>query len=174
MGSYWSPEKFSAMRPYYHCITPLYILISVIAFMCGARHIRLILSQVEQNKAMRIINGVPPRTNLDNFYIENIILTVKHIYDYNIGLFMYKYVNKMTPDVFDNFFSSTSDIHQHDTRNATMKLHYITFRGTTRGLKTFKFCGPRIWNFIIKYINPNCPISSFKTNSCQRITLKKP
>ena len=46
---------------------------------------------------------------------------------------MYKYVNKMTPDVFDNFFSCISDIHQYDTRNAAMKLLYITFRGTTRG-----------------------------------------
>ena len=82
---------------------------------------------VLQNKAMRIINGVPPRTNMDNFYIENNILTVKLIYNYSIGLFMYKYINKMTPDVFDNFFSSISDIHQYETRNATMELLYITF-----------------------------------------------
>ena len=88
---------------------------------------------------MRIINGVPPRTNMDNFYIENNILTVEHIYNYNIGLFMYKYVNKITPDVFDNFSSSVSDIHQYETRNATMKLLYTTFRGTTRGQKTFKY-----------------------------------
>ena len=33
----------------------------------------------------------------------------------------------MASDVFDNFFSSISDILQHDTRNATMKLLYITF-----------------------------------------------
>ena len=52
---------------------------------------------------------------------------MKHIYSYNIGLFMYKYVNNMTPDVFDNFFSNISDIHQHNTRNATQKLSYITF-----------------------------------------------
>ena len=122
---------------------------------------------VLQNKAMRIINGVPPRTNVDKFYIENNILTVKYIYNYNIGLFMYEYVSKMTPDVFDKFFSSIFDIHQHDTRNATMKLLYITFRGTTRGQKTFKYCGPRIWNFIIKNINPNCPITSFKIHSRQ-------
>ena len=62
---------------------------------------------------------------MHNFYIENNILTVKHIYNYNIGLFMYKYVNKMTPDVFDNFFSSISDIHQYETRNATMKLRFV-------------------------------------------------
>ena len=59
---------------------------------------------VLQNKAMRKISGVPPRKNIDQFYIENNILIVKHIYSYNIGLFMYEYVNNMTPDVFDNFF----------------------------------------------------------------------
>ena len=60
---------------------------------------------VLQNKAIRIISGVPPRTNIDKFYVENNILIVKHIYIYNIGLFMYKYVNNMTADVFDNPFS---------------------------------------------------------------------
>ena len=44
---------------------------------------------VLQNKAMWIINGVPPRTNMDNFYIETNILTVKHIFNYHIGLFMF-------------------------------------------------------------------------------------
>ena len=76
---------------------------------------------------------------------------------------MYKYVNKMTPDVFDNFFRNISDIHQHNTRNATQK----TYRDTTRGQKTFSYCGPHIWNFIIKNINPNCAIGSFKKMSRQ-------
>ena len=48
---------------------------------------------VLQNKAMRIISGVPPITNIDKFCIENNILIVKHIYSYNIGFFMYKCVN---------------------------------------------------------------------------------
>ena len=87
---------------------------------------------------MRIINDVPSRTNTDKFYIENNILTVKHIFNYNIGLFMFKYVNNMTPDVFDNLFRNVSDIHQHITRNATQNLLYVTFRGTTRGQQAFK------------------------------------
>ena len=70
---------------------------------------------VLQNKAMRIISGVPPRTNIDKFYIDNNVLIVKHIYNYNIALFMYEYVNNMTPDVFDNLLSNISDIHQHNT-----------------------------------------------------------
>ena len=32
---------------------------------------------------------------------------------------MYKYLNNMTPDVFENFFSNICDIDQHDTRNVT-------------------------------------------------------
>ena len=58
---------------------------------------------VLQNKAMRIISGVPPKTNMDRFYLEMSILTVKHIYNYNIGLFVHEYVNNMIPDEFDNF-----------------------------------------------------------------------
>ena len=46
---------------------------------------------------------------------------------------MFKYINNMTPDVFDNFFRNVSDIHQHNTRNATQNLLYVIFRGTTRG-----------------------------------------
>ena len=122
---------------------------------------------VLQNKAMRIISGVPTGTNMDKFYIDNNIWIVKHIYSYNIGFFMYKYVNNVTPDVFDNFFSHISDTHQHNTRNATQEIVYITFHGTTRGQKNFAYCGPRVWNFIIKNIDPNCPIGSFKRTSRQ-------
>ena len=153
------------MRPCSHCITAMYTLIYLhycIHVWGKTYNTHLNDLVVLQNKAMRIISGEPPRTNMDNFYIDMNILTVKNIYNYNIGLFMYKYVNSKTPDVFNNFFSNISDIHQHDTRNATQKQIYVTFHGTTRGQKTFSYCGPHIWNFIIKNISPNCAIGSFK------------
>ena len=114
---------------------------------------------------MRIISGIPPRTNMDRFYVEMSILTVEYIYNYNIGLFTYEYVKRMTPDLFDNFFRNISDTHQHNTKNATQKQFYITYLGTTKGQKTFSYCGPHIWNFIIKNINPNSAIGSFKNVS---------
>ena len=46
---------------------------------------------------------------------------------------MDEYVHNMIPDVFDDFFSNISDIHQHKTRNDAQKIFHITFRGTTRG-----------------------------------------
>ena len=65
-------------------------------------------------------------SNMDRFYSEMSILTVKRIDNYNIGLFVYKYVNKMTSGVFDNFFRNISDRHQYNSRNATHKQFYTT------------------------------------------------
>ena len=51
---------------------------------------------------MGVIGGVSPTTEMDNFYIDDHILIVKQIYSYNMGLFVYSYVNNLTPDIFDN------------------------------------------------------------------------
>ena len=59
---------------------------------------------VLQNKIIRIINGVPPRTNVKRLYVTMGILSLKCIYNYAIGIFVYKYVNNMLPDLFVNFF----------------------------------------------------------------------
>ena len=41
-----------------------------------------------QNKAVRLIAGVTPRTNTDPFYFELHIMPLKSLYMYAIGLFM--------------------------------------------------------------------------------------
>ena len=53
-------------------------------------------------------------------------------------------------------------IYQHNTITATQNLLYITFRGTTRGQQTFKYCGPHILNFIIKHINQTVQLAHLK------------
>ena len=65
---------------------------------------------VLQNKIIRIINGVPPRTNVERLYVTMGILSLKRIYNYAIGLFMYKYVNNMLPELFVDFFSNVTYI----------------------------------------------------------------
>ena len=111
-----------------------------------------------QNKAMLIISGVPPRTYMDKCYIDDNILIVKHIYSYNIGLFMYKYVNNTTADEFNKVVLAILllciSIIQYMPLN-------ITFLGTTEGenLHTLWSC---VWNFILVNIDTNCAIGSFK------------
>ena len=49
------------------------------------KHLKHVL--VLQNKAVRIIAGVPPRTSADNFYLELDILPFKNIFVHAIGIF---------------------------------------------------------------------------------------
>ena len=116
-----------------------------------------------KKKAVRIIGGVPSRTNMAKFYIDMNILNGNYIYNYNIGSFVYRYVNNRPPDVFNKFFTNISDIHEHNTRNVTQRQIYITFYGTTRGQKTAATV-VSIFGIALSKIQ-FCVIGSFK-NDC--------
>ena len=92
--------------------------------------------RVLQNKIIRIINGVPPRTNTDYLYSQQSILSVNPLYFYNIGIFMYKYSTSMLPGIFNNFFHKIEDSHSYCTRQSTAKHLYVNFRSTTRGQRS--------------------------------------
>ena len=121
-----------------------------------------------QNKAIRIMNCIPPRTNVDNLYMMHNILSVKRLYSYNVGLFMYKYSNQLLPDVFNNLFSKHADV--HDTRNAPTQHVYVCYQETTGGQKTLSYCGARIWNYILDNVDSKCTIGSLKKRT-QRLFL---
>ena len=55
---------------------------------------------VLQNKAIRIVH----RTNADKLYFDQNILSLKRLYSYNTGIFMYKFSKNMLPELFDNCF----------------------------------------------------------------------
>ena len=78
------------------------------------KHVKHVL--VLQNKAVRVIACAPPRTNVDNLYLELDILPVKTVSVYTIGIFMYEYINWMLPERFLYMFASISDVHDYDTR----------------------------------------------------------
>ena len=59
---------------------------------------------VLQNKAVRIVNGVPPRTNAQKLCFDSNILTLKRPYNYNISIFMYRFSKNMLPELFEIFF----------------------------------------------------------------------
>ena len=67
-------------------------------------------------------------------------LSVKRLYSYNVGVFMYKYSNQLLPVVFDNRFSKLTDVHEYNTRNASTQHVYVCFQGTTRGQETLLWC----------------------------------
>ena len=120
---------------------------------------------VLQNKIIRIINGIPPRTNVDHLYIQQNILSVNRLYYYNIGIFMYKFSNSMRPEMFDSFFSRIEDTHSYHTRQSSAKHLYVNFRSTSRGQRSYIYSSAIIWNCILDNFNPECAIGLFKQQS---------
>ena len=115
---------------------------------------------VLQNKILRIIAGVPQETSSYHLYCELNIMKLKKLYLYAVGLCMDKYENDMLPELFKDMFIKVTDVHEHDTRNATTDQLYIPVRGK----KSLKYVGVRTWNYILHNVNAWCPIGTLKSS----------
>ena len=107
-----------------------------------------------QNKAVRLIAGVHPRTHAEPLYTQLNILPVKKMYLYSISFFMYKSSNDMLPELFSNMFTPVNEIHDYETRKSVKHHLYVPFYGKTRSQKCICFTGPHMWNFILSRMNP--------------------
>ena len=112
-----------------------------------------------QKKVLRIIVGKPPRTPSDPIFKELGLLKLSHIFQYNIGLFMFKVYHCMTPPLFD-MFTHTSEIHDRNTRQSN--LLYIPLCLTNRRKMTIVYTGSHMWNKILSNLKVHCAISTFK------------
>ena len=97
-----------------------------------------------QNKAVRLIAGVTPRTNTVTLYFALNIMPLKSLYTYAIGLFMYKFSYEMLPELFANMFTQVEEVHTYNTSNSGNNHLCISFHPTRRGQKCVKYAGHRI------------------------------
>ena len=115
-----------------------------------------------QKTVVKVIFGVPRRTNSDLLFCNLGILNLKGLYMYAIGFFMYRYVNEMLPELFCNLYTNVSNVHDHNTRGSSMNKLYVSFQSTSRGKKSFSYVGPETWNYILSKIDTDCSIGVFK------------
>ena len=59
-------------------------------------------------------------------------------------------------------FTSISDIHRYDTRQAKHWNVFTAFKSTSRGQQSITYIGPHVWKFNLSKVNPICSIGSFK------------
>ena len=113
-----------------------------------------------QKKAVRIINGVPPRSPTEILFKESDILKIDEIFKYSMGIFMFKFYHHKLPALFTMMFKNITDVHKHRTRS-TSNLFMPTCT-TTRMQKSLRYCGPKMWNYIVKHSDIKCSIGTFK------------
>ena len=69
-----------------------------------------------QNKVLRIIAGVPPRTHVESVYADLNTTPLEKMYPPTVGLCTYKFSNDMLPDMFVDMFTPVNNIHDRNTR----------------------------------------------------------
>ena len=115
--------------------------------------------QIKQKKIVRIICGVPPMTPTLPLFKKMALLNIKQLYEYSIGMLMYKIHHSMTPPIL-NMFVRNADIHEHSTRQHS-HLHIPKCR-TELGKRFIKYQGAIIWNMYLRELSADVSIGTFK------------
>ena len=87
------------------------------------------------------------------------ILTLKNLYEYNIGLLMFKHHHGWLPGVL-NIFKKNREKYEYSTRQAEC-LEVPRFTSEL-GIRSFKFQAVRIWNNIFKFLKVDIKIGTYK------------
>ena len=99
---------------------------------------------VMQKKAVRIITNSDFRDHTPPLFSQLQILQIQDIFKYQLGNFMYKYSNQLLPDIFHDYFSLNSNVHNYPTRNYAC-IH-IPKSNTLSYSKSVLFSGATLWN----------------------------
>ncbi len=117
---------------------------------------------VLQKKAIRIITHSPPLHHTDGLFKKTKILPLPLLYKLKLGTFMFKFVNKMLPPIFNNLLQNVSDLHSHGTRS-----EHDFYVGCCRlmcSTGSIRYQAPLFWNSLPVNLKTKKSISSFQSN----------
>jgi len=115
-----------------------------------------------QKKLIRIISGSHYRAHTSDLFANNKLLNMQQIYQYSIGIFMFKYCNDELPNLFANMFQKNSGIHTHNTRQQN-HFHLPKFKNNM--LKnSVRYQGVTLWNGLPDQLRESKSLNSFKFN----------
>ena len=139
-------NKTTLMNLYYTFVYPYLIYCNHVWGSTYTTHFNKIISL--QKKAVRIIAGIKPRSDVMNAFQQLRILPCILINKYLLGRLMYKIYTNSALQKFECFFEYNKDVHGYNTRQ-TNHYHLPCIR-TNLGKFGFRYQGAFIWNEILK------------------------
>ena len=102
-----------------------------------------------QKRAVRAISHQSFLAHTLPIFTDLKLLRIADIFKLRLLSFVYEAINKSAPDCFHDFFSLTSSIHCHNTRQSTRGDLFLTKLNTLQyGLKSIRYLGAKQWNEI--------------------------
>src|SRR5688572_5355178 len=144
---------------YYTLINPYFDYGNIVWASNYSTRLKCLL--VLQKKPIRIIARDPFNAHTAYRYREYNIMNFENINSYQLGNFMYKFVNNLLPDSFSNYFTKVVEMHGHCTRSSSGGLYVIYARTNYR---RFSICcsGSKIWNAVPMSIRNAPTYTQFK------------
>ena len=159
------------MRKYVSCkiLTSIYFAIfdSYLSYCClvwaqNCSTIRRIV--ILQKKAIRIINFQPRNSHTSHLYIKSSILKFQDKICLENIIFISKSLNKLSPSVFNIWFTFSSDQHNYETSSSTLgnltKRFYKTnkygkYSITVSAAESWNKIQKQLKNILLKDLSPN-------------------
>ena len=124
-----------------------------------------------QKKAIRFITMSSYRAESSPLFKKLGLLTIYEIHLYKVALFMFKVHHEFAPQLFQEYYTSKSEIHNYETRGRTT-LHVPDYDINIRKL-SIRFKGVYVWNFVCKNVSPKCSLNIFKSGLRKLLTGNK-
>lgn len=153
-GRYFN--KDTVLNLYYTFIFPYLYYCNIVWGNTFKTHLQKLVTI--QKKVIRIISKVPNRTHTADLFVNLNVLSLSHIYDYSVAIFMYKYTKGLLPKLFDEMFFRNSQFHRYNTRQ---EMNIPSYKLTIQK-QSIKYYGPQFWNSISLTFDTNCSIHTFK------------
>ena len=116
--------------------------------------------RVLQKRAIRLICNAPFHEHSQPLFFQNKLLTLDDIYNYQLGIFLYKHRHSSLPNDFISFFQTNSNFHSYSTRFKDSLLHPYT--RTSLAQSQTRITGVNFWNSLEDPIKRLCTLSMFK------------
>ena len=151
----------SLLTLYYSFIYPY--LHYAIELWGGAPKTNILPLIILQNKILRIIAGVPNRTNASPLFLRYKVLDVFKVHVYKIAMFMFNFSKGECPESFNNMFTVNSNVHNYSTRQN--KSYHVPLFRYTLCQNVIRYKGVIIYNHIVKVVNVKHSILTLKNHT---------
>ena len=116
----------------------------------------------QQKKIIRMICNAPYLAHSLPLFTDLKILNVFQLYQYQLGLFMFKIHNNCCPTAVRSMLSEYVFDHEYKTRSKSQSKFKIPFYKLSICQKNIKYKIITFWNYITDKINTNCSDKNFK------------
>ena len=97
-------------------------------------------------RSIRIITFSKFGDHSSLFFKQTNILKLTDLITFHVSLFVFKFHYKLLPVVFDNYFISTSKVHNYNTRLSSQLVCSLLGVRANYGKFNIKFSGSKVWN----------------------------